>query len=132
MIAHGEVAQVAVAWLATLLIPLGVGSLVLLLVWVYYSAQILFFGAEFTQAYGMTERGIAFMRRAQEAGPSRSCSRRNNSPASVRICAGAAASAGVRIAGLYRPASVTGFTSGRRRRRFWPPMRPAPPPTTWW
>jgi membrane protein len=27
------------------------GSLVVLLVWVYYSAQILFFGAEFTQAY---------------------------------------------------------------------------------
>ena len=27
------------------------GSLVLLLVWIYYSAQILFFGAEFTQAY---------------------------------------------------------------------------------
>jgi membrane protein len=27
------------------------GSLVLLLLWIYYSAQILFFGAEFTQAY---------------------------------------------------------------------------------
>jgi membrane protein len=27
------------------------GSIVLLLLWVYYSAQILFFGAEFTQAY---------------------------------------------------------------------------------
>jgi membrane protein len=27
------------------------GSLVLILLWVYYSAQILFFGAEFTQAY---------------------------------------------------------------------------------
>jgi hypothetical protein len=27
------------------------GSLVILLVWVYYSAQILFFGAEFTQIY---------------------------------------------------------------------------------
>jgi membrane protein len=27
------------------------GSLIVLLVWVYYSAQILFFGAEFTQAY---------------------------------------------------------------------------------
>ena len=30
------------------------GSLVLLLVWIYYSAQILFFGAEFTQAYANT------------------------------------------------------------------------------
>src|SRR4051794_14082106 len=27
------------------------GSLVIVLVWVYYSAQIFFFGAEFTQAY---------------------------------------------------------------------------------
>jgi membrane protein len=30
------------------------GSLVLLLVWVYWSAQILFFGAEFTQVYART------------------------------------------------------------------------------
>jgi membrane protein len=28
-----------------------VGSLVVFLLWVYYSAQILFFGAEFTQVY---------------------------------------------------------------------------------
>jgi membrane protein len=27
------------------------GSLIVLLVWVYYSAQIVFFGAEFTQVY---------------------------------------------------------------------------------
>jgi membrane protein len=27
------------------------GSLIIILVWVYYSAQILFFGAEFTQVY---------------------------------------------------------------------------------
>jgi membrane protein len=27
------------------------GSLVILLIWIYYSAQIFFFGAEFTQAY---------------------------------------------------------------------------------
>jgi membrane protein len=30
------------------------GSVVILLVWVYYSAQILFFGAEFTQVYART------------------------------------------------------------------------------
>jgi len=30
------------------------GSLVLLLVWIYYSAQLLFFGAEFTQVYANT------------------------------------------------------------------------------
>lgn len=29
------------------------GSLVIVLVWIYYSAQILFFGAEFTKAYAM-------------------------------------------------------------------------------
>ncbi|HSK87405.1 MAG TPA: YhjD/YihY/BrkB family envelope integrity protein, partial [Anaerolineales bacterium] len=30
------------------------GSLALLLIWIYYSAQILFFGAEFTQVYANT------------------------------------------------------------------------------
>jgi len=30
------------------------GSLVLLLIWIYYSAQLLFFGAEFTQVYANT------------------------------------------------------------------------------
>jgi membrane protein len=33
------------------------GSLVVILVWVYYSAQILLFGAEFTRAYAVTLRG---------------------------------------------------------------------------
>src|SRR3954466_14633292 len=33
------------------------GSLVVLLVWIYYSAQILFFGAEFTQVYSK-RRGL--------------------------------------------------------------------------
>ena len=28
------------------------GSLIVLLLWIYYSAQILLFGAEFTQVYG--------------------------------------------------------------------------------
>jgi hypothetical protein len=31
------------------------GSLVVLLIWVYWSAQILFFGAEFTQVYARTQ-----------------------------------------------------------------------------
>jgi membrane protein len=31
-----------------------VGSVVVFLLWVYYSAQILFFGAEFTQVYART------------------------------------------------------------------------------
>lgn len=35
------------------------GSLVIVLAWVYYSAQILFLGAEFTQVYGARRRGDA-------------------------------------------------------------------------
>jgi membrane protein len=35
------------------------GSLVVLLVWVYYSALILFFGAEFTQAWATRHGGVA-------------------------------------------------------------------------
>jgi membrane protein len=35
------------------------GSLVIILVWVYWSAQILFFGAEFTQVYARTEGSMA-------------------------------------------------------------------------
>jgi membrane protein len=38
------------------------GSLVVVLVWVYYSAQILFFGAELTQVYAR-RYGIATARR---------------------------------------------------------------------
>ncbi|HEU4521894.1 MAG TPA: YihY/virulence factor BrkB family protein [Thermoanaerobaculia bacterium] len=34
------------------------GSLVVLLVWVYYSAQILFFGAEFTQVYARSQGSL--------------------------------------------------------------------------
>ena len=45
------------------------GSLVVLLVWIYYSAQILFFGAEFTQVYA-NRRGakIAPSRNAESVG----------------------------------------------------------------
>lgn len=35
------------------------GSLVIVLAWVYYSSQILFLGAEFTQVYGARRRGKA-------------------------------------------------------------------------
>ncbi|MGI4830161.1 MAG: YihY/virulence factor BrkB family protein [Janthinobacterium lividum] len=33
------------------------GSLVVMVIWVYYSAQIFFFGAEFTHVYALSERG---------------------------------------------------------------------------
>jgi membrane protein len=35
------------------------GSMVVLLVWVYYSALIVFFGAEFTQAWATRHGGVA-------------------------------------------------------------------------
>ncbi len=44
------------------------GSLVVLLLWVYYSAQILFFGAEFTQVYARTHGSMA---KAKEDAPAR-------------------------------------------------------------
>jgi len=42
------------------------GSLVLLLLWVYYSAQILFFGAEFTQVYARKHGSMANAAKAAE------------------------------------------------------------------
>jgi membrane protein len=47
------------------------GSLVILLLWVYYSAQILFFGAEFTQVYTRAEgslKGDTSKQQAKAAG----------------------------------------------------------------
>ena len=41
------------------------GSLILLLLWIYYSAQILFFGAEFTQVYG-NKYGSAIVPQGEE------------------------------------------------------------------
>ena len=44
------------------------GSLVLVLLWIYYSAQILFLGAEFTEVYSRcygSRRGLAKPRRAR-------------------------------------------------------------------
>ncbi len=49
--------RIALSWYvgrAATVSPFGAaGSLVALIIWVYYSAQILFFGAEFTQVYAM-------------------------------------------------------------------------------
>lgn len=49
------------------------GSLVVFLVWVYYSALIFFYGAEFTQAYGRLLRGVPRLK------PGRNPSRREPS-----------------------------------------------------
>ncbi len=43
------------------------GSLVIILVWIYYSAQIMFFGAEFTQVY--TNKYGSHVRPAENAVP---------------------------------------------------------------
>src|SRR5947208_9249107 len=45
------------------------GSLVVLLLWVYYSAQILFFGAEFTQVYARTHGSMAEAKKEAPARP---------------------------------------------------------------
>jgi membrane protein len=44
-------------------------SLVIVLAWVYYSAQILFLGAEFTQVYAAHQQGRASAREPDVAGP---------------------------------------------------------------
>ena len=44
------------------------GSVVLLLVWVYYSAQILLLGAEFTRSYAHQLGSLCSARRARAAG----------------------------------------------------------------
>jgi membrane protein len=48
------------------------GSLIVLLLWVYYSSQILFFGAEFTQVYArrygsLADRGLQEEEAAERA-----------------------------------------------------------------
>jgi membrane protein len=68
------------------------GSLVVLLVWIYYSAQIFFFGAEFTQVYatrfgkGMTpEKNVQFIDEGLAAKPRQEAAiqRRANAQASA-------------------------------------------------
>jgi membrane protein len=44
------------------------GSLVIVLVWVYYSSQILFFGAEFTQVYAKSHGSDPLKRRDRKSG----------------------------------------------------------------
>ncbi|MBV8830012.1 MAG: YihY/virulence factor BrkB family protein [Acidobacteriaceae bacterium] len=50
------------------------GSLVAVIVWIYYSAQIFFFGAEFTHVYSGSETGqsVTEKEEAQEKGPATS------------------------------------------------------------
>jgi membrane protein len=47
------------------------GSVVLLLVWVYYSAQVFLLGAEFTRSYAYQLGSLRSARRARAAGDAR-------------------------------------------------------------
>lgn len=53
------------------------GSLIVFLVWVFYSAQIIFFGAEFTKVHAMRNRGVSkSSRRRMTEVPSRAAEQR--------------------------------------------------------
>jgi membrane protein len=70
------------------------GSLVIMLVWIYYSAQILLFGAEFTQVYANT-RGTRIVptEKAVVADPSKAAGSTEPAPARARPQPAAARSA---------------------------------------
>ena len=111
------------------------GSLLVLLIWVYYSAQILFFGAEFTQAYArkygsrivpdesavrVTEearakQGIAHEETVERAARGQRAAR-DPAPASRRngkaAAAGTAAHASVRKRNRVKKLLWTGLVSG--------------------
>jgi membrane protein len=85
------------------------GSLVVLLVWIYYSAQILFFGAEFTQVYARTHGSMAeAQEKAAAAAPARPA------PTPVVVIPPAPAGGAVKLAaggaiGLFLGTLVGGF-----------------------
>ena len=85
------------------------GSLVVLLLWVYYSAQILFFGAEFTQVYARTHGSMAkAQEKAAAAAPARPA------PTQVVVIPPAPAGGAVKLAaggavGLFLGTLVGGF-----------------------
>ena len=56
------------------------GSLVVILVWVYYSAQVFFLGAEFTHAYATTVGSRAGAYERERAGASAPPSARHRKP----------------------------------------------------
>jgi membrane protein len=101
------------------------GSLVLLLVWVYYSAQILFFGAELTQVYARRHGSRLGLPEAEAAGaaagetapsakdagrvvPGKKDSRRPPAPASTEPARPAAAAAHIDPEMVRPPTSAVG------------------------
>jgi membrane protein len=89
------------------------GSLVILLLWVFYSAQILFFGAEFTQVYAnmfgskiRPAEGATFVSeeaRIKQGIPHKSKEPAQESSSGDYLQLGIAGTGTVRSASLYRP-----------------------------
>ncbi len=135
------------------------GSLLILLIWVYYSAQILFFGAEFTQAYArkygsrivpdesavqVTEearakQGIAHEETVERAAQGQRTAR-GPSPTSQPNGKAAAAHAPVRKRNRVKKLLWTGLVSGshavgglvahRASAAVWKMLTGGPPPTS--
>jgi len=96
------------------------GSLVILLVWIYWSAQILFFGAEFTQVYANAHGSRIGMKSAKERGEERAESGEERvkvvtvarpTPVYVKSGSGAAKMAVGGVAGLFLGAIVGGVSA---------------------
>lgn len=87
------------------------GSLVVLLLWVYYSAQILFFGAEFTQVYARTHGSMA---QAKDAAAESAAAPARPAPTPVVVIPRAPAGGAVKLAaggalGLFFGTLLGGF-----------------------
>jgi membrane protein len=89
------------------------GSLVIILLWVYYSAQILFLGAEFTQVYLRRHRESVTDETAAEAGKSAADAQRRKQPAARAL----------------RPVRGWIPVTGEAPVRLGPPPAPAPAAT---
>ncbi|HEX7190423.1 MAG TPA: YihY/virulence factor BrkB family protein [Thermoanaerobaculia bacterium] len=86
------------------------GSLVILLVWIYWSAQILFFGAEFTQVYA-GQRAAGSARRAEEPPTVVTVSRPVPAYAKAKGGSGAGKVVVGGVAGLFLGALVGGVSA---------------------
>ena len=78
------------------------GSLVAMLLWVYYSAQILFFGAEFTRAYALAH-GDGKQPEANAVKVTEEDKAKQGRPSEQRVAAKAAQAAGRPVSSSRRP-----------------------------
>jgi len=84
------------------------GSLVIVLVWVYYSAQILFFGAEFTQVYAARHGSDPLQRRTRNVKDIQAVPK----PVLAMPLAGAAASGNTSVTTAEEPSGIMGSLIG--------------------